>query len=349
MRKVPLLSRLTILAILCLLTACGGGNAQGPTASSRQTGDVVTEEFFLTARDDDLKLYLRNKHPADYYSGKSDRTILLLHGALFPGSSTFDLAIDGVSWMDWLAKRGFDVYALDVRGYGKSSRPAAMKQENGANPIVDTTVAVRDVSKAVDFIASRRSLDKLSIVGWSWGASLAGLYANEAPSRIDRLVLLAPQWLRDVAPNAEMPKPTTWRSIPYSVLRDRLLEGEGPKMHPSTIDAWLNALKASDPDGASQNPPVLKVPGGAYGDMVRHWTANHPLWSPDHIHAPVLIIQGDGDTDITPDMSLSVFALLTNSPARRFLLMGDANHPMMLEKNRQQLFRVIQAFMDEKF
>jgi alpha-beta hydrolase superfamily lysophospholipase len=28
--------------------------------------------------------------------------------------------------MDYMAERGFDVYALDLPGYGRSTRPAAM-------------------------------------------------------------------------------------------------------------------------------------------------------------------------------------------------------------------------------
>src|SRR3712207_8955844 len=50
------------------------------------------------------------------------------------------------SWMDYIAERGIDVYLLDLRGYGKSTRPKEMDQPASENePIVDTEVARRDV------------------------------------------------------------------------------------------------------------------------------------------------------------------------------------------------------------
>jgi hypothetical protein len=40
--------------------------------------------------------------------------VLFVHGATYPAESSFDLALDGVSWMDWIAQRGWDVDLLDM-------------------------------------------------------------------------------------------------------------------------------------------------------------------------------------------------------------------------------------------
>lgn len=56
-----------------------------------------------------------------------------MHGATYPSSVTFDFPIDGKSMMDLLAEQGFDVFAVDLLGYGKSTRPAAMDQPADAN------------------------------------------------------------------------------------------------------------------------------------------------------------------------------------------------------------------------
>ena len=64
--------------------------------------------------------------------------------------------------MDYIASRGYDVYLLDLRGYGKSSRPKEMDQPPEANePIVTTEVARRDVGAVVDHILqnNRRLLE----------------------------------------------------------------------------------------------------------------------------------------------------------------------------------------------
>jgi len=99
--------------------------------------------------------------------------------------------------MDYVAQRGYDVYLVDVRGYGRSTRPAEMDAPADRNePIVRTETAVKDVSAAVDFVLKRRAVKKLSLMGWSWGTSSMGWYTAQHNERVVKLVLYAPGWLR---------------------------------------------------------------------------------------------------------------------------------------------------------
>jgi|AGTN01.1.fsa_nt_gi Lysophospholipase len=352
------LARAAALALMTMLSACGGAPPNAaPDAANAQgrpgPGGVVVEEFTLSAKDDGISLYLRNKHPAEYYSPKPERTVLFIHGATFAGSATFDLALEGTSWMDWMARRGYDVYALDIRGYGKSTRPPAMAQAARDNPpAVDGATALRDVSKAIDFILSRRNLDRLVLAGWSWGATLAGAYANEAGGRVDRLVLYAPQWLSDAKPEDVGPL-DAWRDVPLNGIRERWLRNapakeRGDLASPVWIEAWVAALKATDPDGAGETPPRLRVPNGAVADWLASWGAGKPYWHPGRISVPTLVIQGEWDAETPPDMGLSVFAHLGSAPVRRYVLVGEATHALLLEKNRHQLYRAVQGFLEEK-
>ena len=55
--------------------------------------------------------------------------------------------------MDLIASRGYDVYLVDIRGYGGSTRPPEMNLPAAENkPIVHTDVAVHDFGAAVDHI-----------------------------------------------------------------------------------------------------------------------------------------------------------------------------------------------------
>ena len=353
--------RIAALALTATLAACGGapqgagqsGQPGQPAVSKARPGDIVTEDFTISAKDDGISLHLRNKRPAEYYSGKPEQTVLFIHGATFPGTATFDLALDGTSWMDWMAKRGYDVYTLDIRGYGKSTRPPAMAQAADANPPqVDGETALRDVSKAVDFILSRRSLDRLVLVGWSWGATLAGSYASQTTARVEKLVLYAPQWLSDAKPETA-PKLGAWREVPLSAVRERWTRDvpskeRGELVSSATMDTFLAGLKAADPEGATQNPPVTRVPTGAVADWLNTWAAGKPYWRPERVAAPTLVIQGEWDIENPPDQGLSVFAALTGAPNRRYVLLGEATHTVLFEKNRQQLFRAVQGFLEEK-
>jgi alpha-beta hydrolase superfamily lysophospholipase len=73
-----------------------------------------------------IEIYIRNKRPASMMIFRPERTVLYVHGATYPSESAFDLKLDGVSWMEYIASRGYDVWLLDVRGYGKSTRPKEM-------------------------------------------------------------------------------------------------------------------------------------------------------------------------------------------------------------------------------
>ena len=119
----------------------------------------------VPALDPGIEIYVRNKRPADMATFRPERTLLFVHGATYPAHTTFDLKLDGLSWMDYIAARGYDVYLLDLRGYGKSTRPKEMAQKPDANPpIVRTNTAVKDISAVVDFILKRRNIPRLVLL-----------------------------------------------------------------------------------------------------------------------------------------------------------------------------------------
>lgn len=167
------------------------------TGATAQTPRVVVEEMMLPSSDPGIEIYVRNKCPADMTAFRSDRTVLFVHGSTYPAHTAFDLPLGGMSWMDYIAARGYDVYLLDLRGYGKSTRPEEMSEKPEANPpIVRTDTAVKDISTVVDFILKRRNIAKLDLLGWSWGTTQMATYTTQNPNKVERLVLYAPQWIR---------------------------------------------------------------------------------------------------------------------------------------------------------
>jgi len=158
---------------------------------------LETENYHISAADPGIQLFIRNKHPQGVANFPGEKILLFVHGATYPAETAFDLPLNGLSMMDYIARQGWDVYLVDVRGYGGSTRPPEMdKPAQDNKPIVDTPTAVKDVGAAVDHILQKRKVSKINLMGWSWGTVIAGAYTAQNRDTVERLVLYAPEWLR---------------------------------------------------------------------------------------------------------------------------------------------------------
>jgi alpha-beta hydrolase superfamily lysophospholipase len=45
-------------------------------------------------------------------------------------------------------------------------------------------------------------------------------------------------------------------------------------------------------------------------------------------------------------MAQTLFPLLVNAPQKQYVEIGEGTHSVLLERNRMQLFRTVQAFLD---
>lgn len=106
-------------------------------------------------------------------AGQGERTVLLLHGS-GPGVS---------GWANWstnlpvLAER-YHVLAPDVVGYGATERPA------------DIIYSLRSWTDHVWSFLDAVGVQQVAIVGNSLGGRLALEMANDAPKRVERMVLM---------------------------------------------------------------------------------------------------------------------------------------------------------------
>jgi pimeloyl-ACP methyl ester carboxylesterase len=326
------------------------------TQVQAQTPKIVMEEMMVPAVDSGIEIYVRNKRPADMTAFRPERTVLYVHGATYPASTSFDLALDGFSWMDYLAARGYDVYLLDVRGYGRSTRPPEMAQAPDAHPpIVRGDTAVKDIGAVVDFILKRRAIPRLNLIGWSWGTVLMATYTTQNAAKVERLVLYAPGWIRQTASLVQTaPGPLgAYRTATREQAMTRWMTGV-PEDKKSTLipagwfDAWADATWATDPVGAKQTPPVIRAPNGVVADTADYWSAGKPYWDPAKITVPTLLVQAEWDRDLPPYMAQTLFPLLVNSPGKRYVMLAEGTHTIIMEKNRLELFRAVQAFLDEQ-
>ncbi|MBV8032272.1 MAG: alpha/beta fold hydrolase [Betaproteobacteria bacterium] len=320
------------------------------------TPKLAMEEFMVPAADPGIRLYVRNKHPEGVKKFSPDKILLYVHGATYPSETAFDLKLNGLSWMEYIAQRGYDVYLVDLRGYGRSTRPPEMDQPAEANePIVRTATAVKDVGSAVDFILKRRGVDKINLLGWSWGTTIMGWYTTQNNAKVNKLVLYAPGWIRSsgAALTDSGAKLGAYRVVSRDAAKARWLTGVPEAKKADLIpagwfEAWADATFATDPVGAKQNPPVLRAPNGVVADGREYWNAGKPLYDPGEIRVPTFLAHAEWDADLPSYMLYAYFEKLTGAPYKRYVQIGEGTHTVIMEKNRMQLFQAVQQFLDEK-
>jgi pimeloyl-ACP methyl ester carboxylesterase len=260
-----------------------------------------------------------------------------------------------MSWMDYIAQHGYDVYLVDVRGYGRSTRPPQMDQPADRNePFGGSATAVKDLSAAVEFIRKRRNVDKINLLGWSWGTTIMGWYTAQNNDKVHKLVLYAPQWIRNTAALTDSGgKIGAYRLVSMDSAKTRWLTGvpEAKKadlIPPGWFEAWAAATIATDPVGSKMSPQMLRAPNGVVQDGRDYWGAGKAVYDPGQIRVPTFLAHAEWDADLPSYMLYAYFDKLTNAPYKRYVQIGEGTHTVIMEKNRMQLFQAVQQFLDER-
>ncbi len=220
-------SRTAIQTLLCLCTALAM-----PLTALAQSSIAMNERFVphvSTApvnAGERVGLYLREKWSraaADRWAAgesREGRVVLFVHGGSVSAIPDYDLDYKDYSWMNYLAEAGFDVFAMDHTGYGRSPRPAmddacnmneadqsrVMPHPLGQHcqPSYRGWLTTREsdwdeIDTVVEFIRELHGVDKVSLIGWSAGGTRTGGYAARHPDAIDKLFLYAPGYRRERA------------------------------------------------------------------------------------------------------------------------------------------------------
>ncbi len=317
--------------------------------SARAAATVETQDYLIPSQDAGIELHLRNVRQAGRERYGDGKIVLFVHGATFPSTVAFDFDMPGGSWMRQLAERGFDVYGLDIRGYGGSTRPGALDEPPEANPpFAGTSEAARDIAAAVAHILKRRGAGALNLVGWSWGTTTTASFAAAQPAQVRRLVLVSPVWLPMQPPNYQ----GAWRASTHDGAR-AFMTGGIPKERVEEIspaaqyERWWSATLATDPGGSRRTPPILRSPNGVMRDFREIWGAGESAYDPAAIRSPTLLVVGEWDVVTPPAMAITLFPRLVNAADRRLIVLAEATHFMALEKHRARLFSAVSSFIEE--
>jgi pimeloyl-ACP methyl ester carboxylesterase len=315
---------------------------------------IFAEDLMIDSDTPNIRLHLRHKRLACRSSFSVEKTLLMMHGATYASGSLYDVPLDGISFLDFAAARGYDVYALDVRGYGGSTRPHEMEEPaENYPPLVRTQTAVRDLAAAVDFLRVRLKIEALNLFGMSWGGSVAGAYTAENNRKIRKLILLAPQWISSQPVRIDTGgKLGAYRVVPLDAVRERWLNAVPVEKRTGFLpigwfEQWAEAAQRDDPWNHNLSSAMVRAPSGAVQDIRDFWAAGRRFYNPESIEAPVLLIHAEWDADVPLDLAQEYFRALSGSADRRWIEIAEGTHLVLLERNRMRAMRAAVSFLDE--
>jgi pimeloyl-ACP methyl ester carboxylesterase len=289
--------------------------------STKSVKGIVSKEHY--AMSNNSKVYLWEKYHKDFDKTfkQTDKIVLLVHGATWTGRPDFDLQIRDYSLMDFLAKNGYDVWAIDIHGYGKSDKTD--------KDWSDTESAAGDIGAAVDYIAKERGVEKISILGWSWGTQTSGLYTMRHPEKVSKLILYAMGWKGLAAmKSAPLPK-EQYRINNETAARSDFIAGQYEE---DVVEKYVKEALLAAP----------KSPNGVMVDFI----SKLPILKPELIKVPTLIIYPEKDFLATKDETLEFFGKLGTN-YKSYVFLPDGGHAIILEKNYKKFQSVILGFLNQ--
>ena len=347
------MKRISITLVVCFAAGVAAQNSSVLTFEHKVT--VKSTVPALAGRSVDL--YVRERASASLKRDAvaADRVVLFVHGAGTPAEVAFDVPHSDYSWMAYLANAGFDVFAMDTTGYGRSVRPDAMndpcnlsaeQQKQFVPALIPAPCEPRypgqltnigsdwnDINAVVDYIRTLRRVEKVSLVAWSLGGPRAGGYAAQHPDKVHRLVLLSPAYNRAAA--AE-PPPLPNKGVVFNTQSRAEFEANWDRQIgcPGQVDpavrevVWAEMLK-SDPVGARWGAGVRRAPS------TTTWGWNASMLG--NTKTPTLVIAAALDKQVPPERVRAAFDDLGAS-SKVLLDLGCSSHNAMWEAKHLEMF-----------
>lgn len=273
-----------------------------------------------------IRLYIWEKY-VESPSGKP--VVVLAHGSATAGKESFDLQVPGkpsYSLMDFLAREGFDVFALDTRGFGRSTHP---------DTHMTTKEASEDLNAVVDYVLKLRGVQKVNLLGWSWGTQYGGMFVMAHPEKVAKYVSYAQMHVNSPDIAKRRPRIEAFRKNPYISIPEA---GWKPRFY-SMTPAEANDPEVVDAYAKAAAQVEVKTAMGPQLDMVTIM----PMINPRLMPVPTMIIHGEYDDVADLDGLLPFFQQLPN-PYKRYVVIPNAGHMMHLQKGHQVFQHEVASF-----
>lgn len=272
---------------------------------------------------DELRLFVWEKYQG---SPQGKPVVVLAHGSATAGRESFDLKVPGhpeVSLMDFLARRGFDVFAPDMRGFGSSTKPEGH---------ITTEQAAGDLNAVVDFICKLRGVAQVQLLAWSWGTQYGGQFVMAQPQKVQRYASYAQMHAKSPDLEARRSRLATFQRAPYI----RISEPGWKLRFNSMTPEEVNDPGVMDAFARSAALVETKSPTGPQVDLL----TRQPLIDASKITVPTMMIHGQYDDVADLEGLLPFFSALPN-PDKQYTVVPDGGHMLHLQKGHARFQRAV--------
>lgn len=255
-------------------------------------------------------------HEVDEGQAAEKRPVVVLcHGLTYSSLPVWDTPVEGASFCERLAARGYRVYMPDYVGYGLSVHVS------GA---IDLSSATRDLGATVRAIREMGTCGAPGLLGWSWGAQVVGNFAALTPAGAGAVALYGLTWrlAMDAGSDAEAERRV---NNAEHVASDFVCAATAI---PQVVDAYVR--KALEIDPTSPNGPRREI------------IAKRCFLHPERITSPTLIVNGHSDFERRTADGLDFFSHLA-ATYKQFSVVYGA-HPLHLERNHVQFLDALDGF-----
>jgi pimeloyl-ACP methyl ester carboxylesterase len=323
-------SRRIVLASAAAGALASAAPAHAAVKQSAAGEPVWSAEYW--AHKGPVKLYVYRKRLGAPRKGDSRPVVFLVHGSSNSSRSSFDLTVPGhgeYSFMNVLARYGFDVWTMDHEGYGKS-------QSTDGNSNVASGAA--DLEAAAAVVTQETGLKKFHYFGESSGALRAGVLAMNRPDLVERLILSAFTYTGEGSPTlGKRAEQLEFYKTHNRRKRDReMIRSIFTRDHPGVSDPAVGEALAD-----AELVYGDQVPTGTYLDM----TSNLPVVDPLKVKCPVLMLRGEFDGISTETDLMNFYRKLPNND-RWYVTLPNAAHALVFGINRHQTWYATRAFLD---
>lgn len=264
-------------------------------------------------------------HPLTVWSRRplSPRAaVLLVHGRTWSSLPDFDLQVPGLqrSVLTSLAARGFVSYAVDLRGYGATPRDPSgrLRPQRAAD----------DVTAVVRWIGARHpDLAPPAVVGWSRGAAVAMLAAQQREIRISALVLFAFAFDPDArfvdAPASPMTMPP--RNTAESASSDFI----SPRVTPPAV------VRAFVAQALSADPLLVDLDGDSDFNRL----------DPRAVTVPTLLLLGERDPGVDEGAAAKMLSRI-GARDKSLVVLDGADHAAQIEDTHEAWVAAVVSLVD---